>query len=194
MKVFFNCEVKELLKDTTLISIAMVAENIPEYRGRIVEPTFHAKNDGSDRLQAEKWIKEPAIVDLIGKLDYDLTEVFWHLRVVGNIKKIRENLKHWLVEKLLVDNKDPAVFIGDCLSYDWVLFCQLFHGASNVPCYISHDTHDINQDIARVLDISEKEAFDINRENFAGLERESKRDALWGAKVIKACYEKLMKM
>lgn len=192
MEVSFDCEFTGLHQNTTLISIGMVAEGIPEYRGRIVEPTFYAESDVYDRSQVDNWISVNVIANLVGgKLDYDLTEMFWHLRMVGNIPQIRENLKHWLTEKLLVNNKDQAQFIGDCVSYDWVLFCELFGGALSVPDYISPAPHDINQDIAKALCISEKEAFDINREEFAGLEPEGKHNALWDAKVIKACYEKL---
>ena len=114
---------------------------------------------------------------------------------------IKDEIVSWLSEYKQVE------FIGDCPSYDWVLFCELFGGALNLPEYISSSCHDINQDIANYLQISDRQAFEeVNREEFVGnniliandfaiqtgLEN-FKHNALWDASIVKRCYEKISK-
>jgi hypothetical protein len=77
---------------------------------------------------------------------------------------------------------------SDCLAYDWVLFCQLWGGAFGVPKNIYYIPFDI-------CTLFKEKGIDpdINREEFAGLVagEHDKHNALWDAKVIKKCYEKL---
>ena len=80
---------------------------------------------------------------------------------------------------------------SDCLSYDWVLFCQLFGHAFNIPkcvCYIPFD-------ICTVMKVTGIDP-DINREEFSGMIKDSetvpkKHNALWDAHVIRWCYRRL---
>lgn len=63
-----------------------------------------------------------------------------------------------------------------------------------LPEFITPACHDINQDIATMLDISEKAAFDISREQLLtdrgiALPKGQKHNALYDAEVIKAIYE-----
>ena len=73
------------------------------------------------------------------------------------------------------------------------LFIDLFGSAWDIPKNVSPVCHDINQDIAKFYYISDKEAFDFNREdilldNDINIEGE-KHNALYDAKVIKAISE-----
>ena len=65
--------------------------------------------------------------------------------------------------------------------------------AFSLPENLSPTCHDINQDIANYLNISEKEAFDTSREEFAEIisGNAQKHNALWDAIIIKACHNKL---
>ena len=45
-----------------------------------------------------------------------------------------------------------------------VLFIDIFGGAFDIPSIINPVCHDINQDIAKYYNISEKEAFNMSRE------------------------------
>ena len=74
-----------------------------------------------------------------------------------------------------------------------VLFINLFGNAFNLPKNICPYCHDINQDIANHLNISDSEAFDINREKFSQIDinNQVKHNALWDALVIKKCFERL---
>ena len=63
-----------------------------------------------------------------------------------------------------------------------------------LPEFITPACHDINQDIATMLDISEKAAFDISREQLLtdrgiALPKGQKHNALYDAEVIKAIYD-----
>jgi len=77
---------------------------------------------------------------------------------------------------------------SDCLSYDWVLFNQLWGHAFSIPKNIYYIPFDICT-LFKVKGIDP----DINRERFLEWpDSEQKHNALWDARVIKACYEKLM--
>jgi hypothetical protein len=82
---------------------------------------------------------------------------------------------------------DEIEMWSDCLSYDWVLFCQLWGHAFKIPSniyYIPFDICTIFKDYGIDPDIS--------REKFAVIsDRDEKHNALWDAIVIKSCYEKL---
>lgn len=100
----------------------------------------------------------------------------------GDSFYIRERLLDWLNQWTLVE------MWSDCLSYDWVLFNNLFGSALDIPtsvCYIPFD-------ICTLFKVKGIDP-DINREEFSGLTAESdrKHNALYDAQVIKACYEKL---
>jgi len=75
---------------------------------------------------------------------------------------------------------------SDCLAYDWVLFNDLFGHAFNIPKNVYY----IPFDICTLFKLKGIDP-DINREEFAGMQG-AKHNALHDAKVIKACYEKLM--
>jgi hypothetical protein len=79
---------------------------------------------------------------------------------------------------------------SDCLSYDWVLFNQIWGHAFNIPKNVYYIPFDIcPMLLERVGDA------DISREEFAGPVEfpggHKKHNSLWDAYVIKACYEKL---
>jgi hypothetical protein len=79
---------------------------------------------------------------------------------------------------------------SDCLSYDWVLFCQIWEHAFNIPKNVYY----IPFDICTVFKLKAIDP-DINREKFGCGEVYSempKYNALWDARIIKMCYEKLM--
>lgn len=71
---------------------------------------------------------------------------------------------------------------------------KVYDAQIGLPEFITPACHDINQDIATMLDISEKAAFDISREQLLtdrgiDLPKGQKHNALYDAEVIKAIYE-----
>jgi hypothetical protein len=189
MKVFFDCEFTGLHQYTTLISIGLVTENGYE---------FYAEATDYDRSQIDDWLKTNVIDHLSlgemeqGRIDFDQDtppeETPTLLKLRGTCGFIATTLSDWLSQFGNVE------MWSDCLSYDWILFCQLWGGG--VEC-LPRNVYYIPFDIATVFKIQGIDP-DINRETFAFgqyLEemRNQKHNALWDAKVIKACCERLMR-
>ena len=184
MKIFFDTEFTGLHKNTTLISIGLVDEN-----GR----TFYAEFSDYDESQCDEWIHENVIkhlkwskegpIENFGNYD-DIN----HIEMYGDKNYVKIQLEQWLSQY------DKVELVSDCCHYDMVLFIDIFGGAFDIPKQVNPACHDINQDIATYYKISEREAFDVSREdilssnNFIVDEEIMKHNALFDAQVIKAIY------
>lgn len=187
MKLFFDTEFTGLHKDTSLISIGVVTETNLE---------FYAEFWNYDRAQINDWLWENVLRHLKFKKEVEsLENKKFHggeprlVEVCGNKFFVREVLSEWL-EGL----QEPIELVSDVCYFDMVLFIGIFGDAFSLPENVSPTCHDINQDIAAYLGVYEGEAFDVNREEFAGIpeaERGTKHNALWDAKAIKMCYKRL---
>ncbi len=163
MKVFFDTEFTGLHQGTTLVSIGCASENNHE---------FYAEFSDYDKGQVDKWLQQNVLDNLT-------TGSFY-----GNTEQVRGELVKWLFQ---FDNVEMWF---DCLAYDWVLFCEVFGHAFNIPKNVYY----IPFDIATLFKVKGVDP-DISREEFADLTNgQIKHNALWDAKVIKKCYEKLMRM
>jgi hypothetical protein len=163
MKIFFDTEFTGLHKDTTLISIGLVDEN---------NRSLYIELSDYDRSQCDSWIRKNVLAHLVG------------INPMPR-KKASEALEEWL------SIYDKVELVSDCCHYDMVLFVDLFGGAFDIPENVCPACHDINQDIAEYLGISETEAFDYSREKLVeGFDIEGdKHNCLYDAKVIKKIYE-----
>lgn len=176
--IFFDTEFTGLHKNTTLISIGLVAENGKK---------FYAELNDYDKNQVDNWIQENVIDNLLNRSeDNDYCTPNWYYW--GNKQFVGEKLFKWLQQF------DEVEWVSDVCHYDFVLLIDLVYGyAFNMP-YGKHCSacHDINQDIAEYYCISEIEAFDKSREDIlkeSSKEIEGiKHHALYDAKVIKAIY------
>lgn len=200
MKVFFDTEFTGLHKDTTLISIGLIDEN-----GR----TFYGEFSDYDESKCDNWIRENVIKHLKWSKEgpaEDFVNIYangWE--AFGSKEYIKIVLSEWL------SKYDEVELVSDCCHYDMVLFVDIFGDAWSIPDVVNPACHDINQDIAKYFDISEKEAFDLSREKFiekVNIDRQDdqnnfdisegekiiniegdKHNALYDAKVIKEIYE-----
>lgn len=173
MKIFFDTEFTGLHQDTTLISVGLVALN-----GR----TFYAEFTDYDRAQIDDWLRSNVISNLIHSIeDRNATLVDGaSVSITGNTEFIRERLDAWLV------SFDESIEMwSDCLAYDWVLFCQLWGGAMNIPDCIYY----IPMDICTMFAVCGVDP-DTDRERYAAMDG-FKHNALHDARVIRACYSKL---
>lgn len=170
MRVFLDTEFTGLHQGTTLISIGLIAED-----GR----AFYAELTDYDRSQVDEWIQVNVIDNLTGNGGLSGFDVF----ACGDSWHVKRALDSWFA------TLDEVEIWGDCLAYDWVLFHQLFGHAFNIPGNVYY----IPFDLSTLFKIAGVDP-DINREEYAGLtgEGECKHNALWDAKVIKACYDKVM--
>lgn len=176
MRVFFDTEFTGLQQNTTLISIGCVAED---------GSTFYAEFTDYDRKQINDWIQENVLAHLSLNDGIDTTDPC-HIRVRERSAVIAFCLRDWLEH---LDNGPKVEMWSDVLAYDWVLFCELFGGASHIPeciCYIPFDLATLF--LLKGIDP------DVDREKFAGIVIVNglKHNALWDAYMIKACYKKLV--
>ena len=177
MNVYFDTEFTGLQKDTTLISIGCIDEN---------ERTFYAELTDYDKKQVNDWIQENVIDNLTLGKKPDIKIENDNYEIVGNKKTVAKALKEWLEEY------DDVQLVSDVCHYDMVLFIDLFGSAFDIPENVNAACHDINQDIAKHLGISEKETFDYTREDLIDEEiTGDKHNSLYDAKVIKSIYAKV---
>lgn len=177
-KIFFDTKFTGLHQNTSLISIGLVSE---------CGKTFYAELTDYDKGQVDDWLQENVInnLTLTNCSDEDWLTEFEikgdETLVLANKETTKKYLDVWLRQF------DEVEIWSDCLSYDWVLFCQIFGHAFNVPKNVYYIPFDISTLFhAKGIDP------DINREEFSGMtEGSQKHNALWDAKVIKQCFQKL---
>lgn len=185
MNLYFDTEFTGLRKDTTLVSIGIVAENGKK---------FYAEFSDYDESQCDDWIKENVLKhtilggnDILAKRLGEDSET---TVVLGSKADIQYELGEWLKQF------DDVQFVSDVCHYDMVLLIDIFGGAFDLPNKVSAVCHDINQDIAKHYGISEREAFEKSREDIVselcgGFIAGDKHNALYDAEVIKAIYEEV---
>lgn len=182
MKIFFDTEFTGLHQGTKLISIGLIDEN-----GRSFYAESNYFNNGFYTFDDEKWIVENVVPSLTmyGKNNGNPIIQYGDgskSKVYGYSECIKDNLEIWL------SGYGQVEMWSDCLSYDWVLFNQLWGHAFKIPKNVYY----IPFDICTMFKLKGIDP-DINREEFAGMtDGAEKHNALWDARIIKACYEKMM--
>jgi hypothetical protein len=178
-KVFFDTEFTGLHQGTTLISIGLISE---------CGKSFYAELTDYDKSQIDDWLKENVISKLIlkPKESNNIGKGIW--TVCNNTETVKSELT------LFLSQFEAVEIWSDCLSYDWVLFNQIWKHAFNIPKNVYY----IPFDICTLFKIKGVDP-DISREQFAfdqevPLQSPDKHNALWDARVIKMCYDKLMSM
>lgn len=170
MKIFLDTEFTGLHQNTTLISLGLVSED-----GR----TFYAELSGYDHAQVDQWLTDNVISNLEyrGMVHSPALDLEHHNMKAASII-VAVQIKAWL------EQFGEVEIWSDCLAYDWVLFCELFGGAMNLPSNIYYIPFDLAT-LMRVRGIDP----DYDREKYSGMSG-NKHHALHDAVVIKACYEK----
>lgn len=190
MRIYLDTEFTGLRKETSLISIGIVADDGKE---------FYAELNDYDEDQVDEWLQNNVINNLRfkcaegGQEEYYVatraesdkipSDMFkgYSVEFRGSKQEVERELRRWL------DQFDDVEVWSDCLAYDWVLFNDIFGHAFNIPKHVYYIPFDIST-LMKVKGIDP----DINREEFSGMTvGKEKHNALWDAKVIKACYEKL---
>lgn len=176
-KLFFDTEFTGLHQHTTLLSIGIVSE---------CGKTFYAEFTDYDPSQIDEWLQKNVMSKLM--LLHDKSNHFWTNRdyesrmTCGDKSFVRIELESWLSQFESVE------MWSDCLSYDWVLFNQIFGHAFNIP----KNVHYIPFDLSSLFKIYGYDP-DLSRKDFSGL-NEISHNSLGDAKMIKACYDKVMKI
>ncbi len=155
-----------------------------------------ASNDGWESWLSEHSKYGNALEFALAKKDMS------HFRCIGKTPMVRNRLEKWL------EQFEHIEMWSDCDSYDWVLFCQIWGHAFNIPKNIYYIPFDIST-LFKCNGIDP----DINREEYGcdsitvnpdgsktptflnddGFVMDVKKhNALWDAIVIGRCRKKLM--
>jgi len=194
---FLDCEFTGIQKDTTLVSIGLIA---PPYNIGDPKKTFYAELTDYAKEQVTPWLQHNVLSKLILK-DYDVDRDYdpysSDVKIKGGKIEVEQALSHW-IHLLVVEGRHGKVKIwSDCLAHDWVLFCDLMTRGGELS-FPHEEILYIPFDICTFFEILGVDP-DIDREKFAFGETYSemlkkKHNALWDAVVINACYDKLMLM
>lgn len=175
-KIFFDTEFTGLHQDTTLISIGLVSD---------CGKSFYAELIDYDISQVNDWLQE----NVINRLKFNDHEIY-HNVLENGIEIKCDSLSLDIALRIWLEQFEAIEMWSDCLSYDWVLFNQIFGHAFNIP----ENVYYIPFDICTLFKLKALDP-DISREKFGCGEAYSemqKHNALWDARVIKMCYDKLM--
>ena len=193
MKIYFDTEFTGLKKDTTLVSIGLSTED---------DESFYAELTDFDKSYKDEWFVNNVLNNLL--LDKEKNakkktpEVFVYKTkeeyfiadkmVRGTKNEVSYELYRWLKDFVSIQ------LVSDVCHYDMVLFIDLFGGAFDMLPSITPACHDINQDIAEFCKITEREAFEKNREkllleNGIKLPKGKKHNSMYDAKIIKMIDE-----
>ena len=171
MRVFLDSEFTGLVSGAELISIGLISQD-----GR----TFYAELNDYDAKNINDWLRENVITHLRftefrsnPRLDLE------HHAMKTSRFDVSNALSEWLAQW------DKVEIWGDCIAYDWVLFCGLFGGAMKIPSNVYY----IPFDIATLFYVRGIDP-DISRVEYAGAS-EAKHNALHDAKIIRSCYLRL---
>ena len=173
MRIYFDSEFTGLHKDTSLISLGMVADN---------DKQFYAEFTDYNGSQVDEWIED----NVIANLQFNGMAPFKD--IVGNLTLMRHNkdmihvaLASWLTQF------DTVELWSDVHHYDVVLLFDIFGHAFKVP----HNVYYIPFDIATMFKTLGLDP-DMDREAFIDKPIEGvKHNSLYDAQVIQACYHKL---
>ena len=203
MLLFFDMEFTGLRQNTTPISLGIVSED-----GK----RFYAEFTDYDESQCNDWIKENVIKKLKAEnIKFDSSHTLCDASSFGNRRWLKYNdsmevaygeifyiipfLQIWLKQF------DTIQFVSDVCHYDFVLLIDLLTNsgtALDLPGNISAVCHDLNMDIARHFHVSDREAFDMSREQIMNdlcgpedVATGDKHNSLYDAEVIRAIYEEI---
>lgn len=183
MKIFYDSEFTGLHQQSSLISIALIAENGPQFYAEFADYKMDQCDDWINRhvIQNTLWLKRPSLYsDFFLKQDSENSDL---TLVYGDSTFVKSGLIEWL------QVFDSIEIWSDCYAYDWVLFCELFGGALNIPQQISY----LPMDLATLFRLRGFDP-DTDREKFAGYDagENKKHNALYDAQLVQACHNKLI--
>ena len=174
MKIFFDSEFTGLHKDTTLISLGMVADN---------DKQFYCEFTDYDDSQVDDWLKENVLPRMMMDREF-LSLTLGNLTLARGPKDFIEPLlTKWMKQF------DKVELWSDVQHYDVVCLFDIWGHAFNVPDHIYYIPFDISA-YFKFLGLdpdTDREAF-IDRPIIG-----DKHNALYDAKVIRACYDKLQR-
>ena len=177
MNIYFDTEFTGLYKNADLISIGMISDTEKELYLEFNDIYEDEQND---------WIKENVLANTIY---YGNKNVYDIVKDENDYFQCNKKQARNIIINYLEQFNAPIQLISDVCHYDMMLFIDIFGSAFDIPSIISPVCHDINQDLAKYCNISDKDAFDLSREGFLKSYHieiiGDKHNSLYDAKVIK---------
>ena len=176
-KIFYDAEFTGLHQATSLISIALCADD-----GR----TFYAEFSDFNREQCDDWIKQH-VLTLTRWANDSNSDPFLRLEdnvqlCYGDTHAVKVALLDWL------SSYDAIEIWADCIAWDWVLFCQLFGGALMLPKQIFYMPFDlVTLFHCKGLD-ADTSRLEFVLEQGAVLDNQQCHNALFDAQVTQLCH------
>jgi len=177
--LYLDTEFTSLNKTAHLISLALIAHN---------GSSFYAEFTDYPTNLITPWISQNVLANLYLKIDNPpvLSGKHWEVRATTEI--IVDALCKFLA------TFDSIKIWADHVAYDWVLFCDLFGGARQLP----NNIHYMPLDLPTAL-FMKGFSPDINRIDFVGKATintfpkvaRQRHNALYDAYLLKACVERL---
>ena len=182
-KLFLDTEFTGLRQNTRLISLALCADDGRE---------FYAEFSDFDESQCDDWLKKNVLSATRWAMDSSAVPFEADEKNVslcyGDSARVKQALLNWL------SAYDDVEIWADCLAWDWVLFCELFGGAFELPKQIFYMPFDLvtlfycknlDADISRL---------EFAKKHHAHLSDGQLHNALFDARLTKICHDLLQKV
>lgn len=177
--LFLDTEFTGLRQQSNLISLALVG----------ADRSFYAEFNDFPHIDLTDWHQENVIDNLLFK-DLDT-----HEDTKGPHWQLKNNTAHVATQlRAFLHSFSKAKIWADVLAYDWVLFCELFGGAMQLP----DSTFYIPGDISTLIQLKGYDP-DTDRASLLGPEQRrrlearglQKHNALYDAYLIQSIYQQL---
>lgn len=222
MVLFYDFEMTGLHKDTTPISLGIVSEDGKKFYAEFLDynkrqcsewilenvipnlnlQTIPYSNNFDDNIARWKMLGYMVNCDIVCPPN-DIVQHSWvkiernETYAKGDARWIFACLDDWLK----IWRTEKIQFVSDVCHYDFVLLIDLLTNggtALDLPENISAVCHDINHDIARHFCTSDREAFDMSREQIMNdlcgpedIVTGNKHNSLYDAEVIRAIWKEI---
>lgn len=172
--MFLDTEFTGLNKDAQLISIALYYTE---------ECFFYAELNDVNYEQTSSWIKENVIMHMEYKNESVVyTESSNYVKMKGSPLEVVGKLSKW------IEQFEHIEIWADVLAYDWILFCNLFGGALQIPKNIFYIPFDLSTLLKLRLENPDIDRFRFVSHLLTEDDKKMKHHALMDAKVGKLCY------
>lgn len=184
-KIFIDTEFTGLHKQSTLISLALVAES---------GEAFYAEFNDYDKGQLNEWLTTN-VIDKLVLQPGDCFNNYAAYNIYDNRHNIAQAILKWIAQ--FGDKENSIQIWGDCPAWDWVLFNDLFGYDKHYIPRLPRQIHYIPMDLAVLACLKGLEP-DFNRFQFVkellpNADIDKQHNALVDARVLQLCYNKIMK-
>lgn len=170
-RIAFDCEFTGLKKDTKLISIGLISDSGERFYAEFLD--FYPESVINDTFIMNNVINNLIYIGLndvntfwsTKERNIEFEEIIENTNekfsMVGTKLSVSKRLREWFNK---FSNYEVELIV-DCGHYDMVLLIDLFDNAFNLPSQITPAYIELNNEIARYFKITQKQAFDKNRED-----------------------------